>query len=268
MRPPATSATAVTTEWLRPESAASMRRASAASAGLPKTVPSRKTSVSAARTGRSVERAASRAFVRASRRAAATAFSPGSRSSGIPEGATRKRIPSAVRISARRGDAEARRSRASGSEASKRAAELLDALVGFRGGQIEGGPHPDRLEPRGERHQAFRQAGLERLSAKLRARQVEREEQPLSPDVRDEVRHLLGERLELDEEVFADRARVVDEVLGGDDLEIPGRAEHVDEVAAPGGVDARRYLEDRVDVVDPRVDRDPANLRLLPEDED
>src|SRR5690606_10468432 len=53
-----------------------------------------------------------------------------------------------------------------------------------------------------------------------------------------------------------------------DDLDDALAAHHVDEVAAPGRVDARRDLEHRVDLVETRAGGDAADLGLLGEGED
>src|SRR4029453_8216175 len=58
------------------------------------------------------------------------------------------------------------------------------------------------------------------------------------------------------------------QVLLGDDLEVLRAPDHVGEVAAPRGVDARGDLERIVDVVDARVRREAAYLGLLAEAEE
>ena len=79
----------------------------------------------------------------------------------------------------------------------------------------------------------------------------------------------LRELLELLQEEVADDAGVLDEVLLLDDLEVPPRPDHVDEVAAPGRVDAGGDREDVLLLVeDPLVRREAADLHLLPEGEE
>ncbi len=68
--------------------------------------------------------------------------------------------------------------------------------------------------------------------------------------------------------LLADARGVGEQAVLFDDLDDALAAHHVDEVAAPGRVDAARDLEDRVDLVDPRPGGDAAHLGLLGEGED
>src|SRR5215831_13235839 len=104
------SATPVVTEWVRPESFSSIWRASSEVRGLPITIPSKATTVSAAITmaGPTARAATSSDLAAASRRTRSVAVSPGSGVSSTAEESTVKGIPASRRTSARRGEAEAR----------------------------------------------------------------------------------------------------------------------------------------------------------------
>src|SRR5450830_766763 len=263
----------VTTRCVRPARARSIASASRSFPGFPKIRLPSATSVSAASTGDSPEReATSRAFASARRTAAAETDSPGATVSSTREGSTRKGMPSVERSSARRGEAEARMSGSSAATASacgaQGLAELVHAFIRFLGRQRQRRTKADRRVAGSEGHEALLQARREDLAARVAVGQVQGDEETLAAHVGDRGRHLLGERLELDEKMLADPARVVDEPVFFDHLEVACRPHHVHEIAAPGRVDPGGDLEDGIDVVDAIVDGDPADLRLLAEDED
>src|SRR6202162_985495 len=107
--PPRRRRTAVTTRCSRPPRSLSISAACVSSLGFPRIRPSRSTSVSAARIQESGRRAATQAALSAaSRDAARSADSPGAISSAMSAGSISNGIRSDVRISARRGDEEAR----------------------------------------------------------------------------------------------------------------------------------------------------------------
>src|SRR6266850_7934412 len=102
--------TPVITVCVRPESFASIWRASSEVRGFPKIAPSNATIVSAAITiaGPTARAATSSAFASARRRTKSCGDSPGTGVSSTAEESTENCIPALRRISARRGEAEAR----------------------------------------------------------------------------------------------------------------------------------------------------------------
>ncbi len=105
-----TSVTPVSTECVRPESFASIWRASSLVRGLPNTCPSSTTSVSAAITmaGPTARAETSSALASASLCTSSAGDSPAIGVSSTAEDSTVKDIPASCRISARRTEAEAR----------------------------------------------------------------------------------------------------------------------------------------------------------------
>ena len=104
----------MTTSWVRPESRRSIAAASASDAGLPRIASPHTTTVSAPSTGRSSRAATAAALARASRSAAAAPLRP---AGGLPPLPIRRRDaarPGSARMRARRGEAEARTTRAPG----------------------------------------------------------------------------------------------------------------------------------------------------------
>lgn len=113
-------------------------------------------------------------------------------------------------------------------------------------------------------------AGLEELVAQLFGADVVCAHEPLAADVADVFRELGLELLEaVVERGACDVRHIVEYLFVAVDFEVSLRAHHVDDGAAPGGVQAARNLEAVVlDFVDARARDDAAYLRLFAEGEE
>src|ERR1700682_1207896 len=149
-----------------------------------------------------------------------------------------------------------------------RPAELSDALVRLVPGEGKRRSEADRGGAGREADHAVLETRRQRAVVRSLVGQVDREEEAASADVGDGSGELFGHFPQPAEEVFADRARVLDQVLLFDDLEILLAAHHVHEVPAPRRVDPGRNLEDVVHVIDAVVRGEPADLSLLAEAEE
>src|SRR5262245_841678 len=112
--------------------------------------------------------------------------------------------------------------------------ELLEALaddfearVRLGPAQVERGTEADRARPAGEEQEAVLEDLLVGLLPQLRRGEVEGDHEPPAPRVRHHAAQLALQPLEALLQVVADDARVLDEAVLLDDLEVAAEADHV-----------------------------------------
>ncbi len=150
----------------------------------------------------------------------------------------------------------------------ERPAEAGDAPVDFVFGNRERRAEPDRPVAAAEDDGALLERVLPDRVAKVRRGEIERAHQSATTHVADGVKVAL-QLVEAVLQVRADGSGVVDKIVRLDDLEDAVEADHVDQVAAPRGVDPARRAEDViVDLVQLLSGEDAADLRLLAERDD
>ena len=143
---------------------------------------------------------------------------------------------------------------------------LVDLIVAHR----QRRPEADRPLAAGQHDHvlALAQIGDHRHRAR-RGRQVEGHEQPATADVADQRRSRRRSASQAGQKSRALRPGGLDQALGLDDLQEPAGADHVDQTAAPGGVDPTGDGEHVVGhLVDPAAGHDAAELGLLGEGDD
>src|SRR3972149_428684 len=155
------------------------------------------------------------------------------------------------------------------SQTRQHAPQGYDPLLAFFLTDAQSRTEPDRPTAASEdQHPALERELLEAIPG-LGVRQVEGAHETPAARVRDSPGVLLLKLLELGEKKASDLARALHEFLLFDDLEVAPEADHVDQVPAPGGVDARGLVKDvLLHLVDTATREDAANLGFFSEHQD